>query len=72
MEFSIKSIGVIRTPFKSSDKIPIQSSDSEMRGYVEISSEYQDGFKSLDEGDSVEFDVVSGPKGFQAQNVAKL
>lgn len=48
MEFSIKSIGVIRTPFKSSDKIPIQSSDSEMRGYVEISSEYQDGFKSLD------------------------
>ena len=30
------------------------------------------GFKSLDEGDSVEFDVASGPKGLQAQNVVKL
>jgi len=31
-----------------------------------------DGFKSLDEGESVEFDVASGPKGLQAQNVVKL
>jgi len=30
------------------------------------------GFKSLEEGDSVEFDVTSGPKGLQAQNVVKL
>jgi CspA family cold shock protein len=30
------------------------------------------GFKSLDEGASVEFDVASGPKGLQAQNVVKL
>ena len=30
------------------------------------------GFKSLNEGDSVEFEVARGPKGFQAQNVAKL
>jgi CspA family cold shock protein len=30
------------------------------------------GFKSLDEGESVEFDVAKGPKGLQAQNVAKL
>ncbi len=30
------------------------------------------GFKSLNEGDSVEFEVTKGPKGFQAQNVAKL
>jgi CspA family cold shock protein len=30
------------------------------------------GFKSLDEGESVEFDVASGPKGLQAQNVVKL
>ncbi len=30
------------------------------------------GFKSLNEGDSVEFEVAKGPKGFQAQNVAKL
>ena len=30
------------------------------------------GFKSLDEGDSVEFDMAQGPKGLQAQNVIKL
>jgi cold shock protein len=30
------------------------------------------GFKSLNEGDSVEFEVAKGPKGLQAQNVVKL
>ena len=30
------------------------------------------GFKSLDEGDAIEFDVAQGPKGLQAQNVVKL
>jgi CspA family cold shock protein len=31
-----------------------------------------DGFKSLQEGDSVEFDVVKGPKGLQAENVRRI
>ncbi len=31
-----------------------------------------DGFKSLQEGDAVEFEVVQGPKGLQAQNVRKI
>jgi CspA family cold shock protein len=30
-----------------------------------------DGFRSLAEGDRVEFEVVKGPKGLQAQNVRK-
>ncbi len=30
-----------------------------------------DGFRSLSEGDRVEFEVVKGPKGLQAQNVRK-
>ncbi len=30
------------------------------------------GFKSLNEGDNVEFEVAKGPKGLQAQNVTKL
>jgi len=31
-----------------------------------------DGFKTLHEGDRVEFDVVEGPKGLQAKNVVKV
>ena len=31
-----------------------------------------DGYKSLDEGQQVEFEVQQGPKGEQAKNVVKL
>ncbi|MEI8345657.1 MAG: cold-shock protein [Candidatus Omnitrophota bacterium] len=31
-----------------------------------------DGYKTLDEGQNVEFDVTQGPKGEQAANVKKL
>jgi CspA family cold shock protein len=31
-----------------------------------------DGFRSLAEGDPVEYDLTMGPKGLQAANVRKL
>jgi cold shock protein len=30
-----------------------------------------DGYKSLNEGDAVQFDVEKGPKGLQASNVSR-
>ncbi|OLS02848.1 cold-shock protein [Tissierella creatinophila] len=40
--------------------------------FVHYSAIQGDGFKSLDEGDQVEFEVVEGDKGPQATNVTKL
>jgi cold shock protein len=31
-----------------------------------------EGFRSLNEGDQVEFEVTKGPKGLQASNVRKI
>ncbi len=31
-----------------------------------------EGFKSLQEGDQVEFEIEQGPKGLQATNVSKI
>ena len=40
--------------------------------FVHYSVINMDGFKSLEEGQAVEFDVVEGEKGPQATNVTKL
>ncbi|HDC8445985.1 cold shock protein CspA [Staphylococcus aureus] len=40
--------------------------------FVHFSSINQDGYKSLEEGQAVEFEVVEGDRGPQAANVVKL
>jgi CspA family cold shock protein len=40
--------------------------------FVHYSGLNMDGYKSLDEGAAVEFDVIEGAKGPQATNVTKL
>ena len=40
--------------------------------FVHFSAIKRDGFKSLNEGDEVEFEASQGPKGLQATNVVVL
>ena len=39
--------------------------------FVHFSAVQGEGFKTLTEGDKVEFDVTKGPKGLQAANVRR-
>jgi len=48
----------------------IQRADGE-DVFVHYSAIQGEGFKTLSEGQAVEFDVVQGPKGFQAANVTR-
>jgi CspA family cold shock protein len=40
--------------------------------FVHFSAIQDEGFKSLNEGERVQFDIVDGQKGPQASNVVKL
>ena len=40
--------------------------------FVHYSALTTDGYKCLQEGDKVEFEIVEGPKGPQAANVTKV
>jgi CspA family cold shock protein len=40
--------------------------------FVHFSAIQEEGFKTLAEGQSVEFEIVQGPRGPQAANVVKI
>jgi CspA family cold shock protein len=40
--------------------------------FVHHTSIVAEGFRSLSEGDKVEFEIVKGPKGLQAANVRRV
>ncbi len=50
----------------------ITPEEGEKDCFVHFSAIQGDGFKSLAEGDRVEFDIVDGQKGPAAQNVIKI
>jgi tRNA-Thr(GGU) m(6)t(6)A37 methyltransferase TsaA len=48
MEFTIRPIGIIHTPFTDKEKTPIQPSRSEAVGRVEVYPEFADGLQDVD------------------------
>ena len=48
------------------------TTDSGEDVFIHYSAIEGTGFKSLDEGQEVEFELVQGPKGYQAENVVKI
>ena len=63
--------GVVKW-FDNSKGFGFISRDSGSDVFVHHTAISGDGFKSLAEGQQVEFDVTKGPKGDQAANVKKL
>lgn len=47
----------------------IEQGDGNPDVFVHFSAIQGDGFRNLNEGDEVEFEVAQGPKGLQASNV---
>lgn len=50
----------------------IERDDGEGDVFVHFTAIQTEGFRTLNEGDRVEFEIVQGPKGAQAASVAKL
>ena len=49
----------------------VSDENQEQDVFVHYSSIKGDGFKSLSPGEEVQFELIQGPKGLQAQNVSR-
>ena len=58
--------------FNSSKGYGFISRESGEDVFVHFNAISGDGYRSLDEGDRVQFEVQQGPKGLQAANVQKV
>ena len=48
------------------------TTDDGKDAFFHFSQIVMDGYKTIDEGNEVEFDLVEGERGLQAQNIKKL
>ena len=48
MEFHLRPIGIIHTPFTDKSQTPIQASRSQAKGVVEVFTEYAEGLQDLE------------------------
>jgi CspA family cold shock protein len=69
--FTVKETGTVKW-FNDAKGFGFISRESGPDVFVHHSAIQGDGFRSLAEEQSVEFDVTQGPKGPQAQNVVKV
>lgn len=53
-------------------KVLVSSKEDGSDVFVHFSAIAEDGYKSLEEGQKVEFDIVEGDRGEQAANVVKM
>ena len=70
-ELVVKEIGVVKW-FNAAKGYGFIQRSSGDDVFVHFSAIQANGYRSLDEGAEVEFEVKQGPKGLQAENVNRL
>lgn len=71
MEVNLMQKGTVKW-FNATKGFGFISTENGEDVFVHFSAIEGDGFKSLDEGQQVEFEIIEGEKGPQATNVIKL